>query len=1626
MARNSERDVELVIRARDEAERALNKITDALLGMSKAQQTVTGTAKGADGAIASLTQEVAELEARLKGLGDMGALVRGLDKSAGAVNKLEGEVAQTVADLERLKQEAAAAAAAVAQAEQKKAAVTKGTKEERQAANRALSEAQREEKTLARDMERQNVLLQARIDRLERAKAAYDQLQQSANRAGAAMGVSPTRESVQSATASTQRQLGDARGAVDTEVRLSEQAAKLRDQLDPLAAAQKRYNNELAELNALVEAGKITQDEFAAAQAVAKQRLDATAAALEANTQEYKDKITAQREAEKAAQEAAAAEARLVAQAAKLREQIDPLGAAQDRYNKELAELNTLLSAGKISQGEFNAGQAAAQSRLDATTLSLQQNTEEYRQQVAAQKATEQAAKEAAAAEARLVQQAERLRGQLNPLGAAQDRYNQELRELEQMYERNLIDQKQFADGQALITRRLNESKAALDRVNGEGGPDMEFMGLRPYELTNLSYQINDVITGLASGQPVVQILAQQGGQFVQIFGRQMQGVLPMLFRLGPLFLAAGAAAAVFFGAMGRGMRQIENLRQFEGVLKATANSATFTAQQLAAATEQIDKMGLKTDEARQIVRSFMREGINPAMIVPFTEAAKDLADVMGMEVPEAARRMAEGFSKGYEEIKQLDEEFQFLTAAEREQIKVMFESGRATEARRLAFDRFYKLMDDGAKAMKGPWEQAMSRMGRAWGNLLDGFSKTWIIQGAIKGIEGLGNAINQGSIYMEEMVRNWNRYGGVMGTIAFYSDRINGRPVGGAAPGSLAGADSGMSQSFVDRVIGVESGGNPRARNPRSTATGAGQFTEGTWLQMFRTYYPEEAQRMSREQILELRNDMAISRRMVELYARESADYFRSVGVAVNDTNLYLAHFAGPQTAARVIQANPNTPVSDIFSPGAVGANPTVLGNGQTAGGLIQWSARKMGQALPGTPGSGSITSTTETQSARDSDYLRNLEEQLVVTEDLTDRERVRMAGVRALREAQSAGLSDAAALRAQELAMTAEQIKVDRERAANQRALSDQIASDFREAGRQTNDLARQQEDIDRQTEARIERLNQARREGITEVNGVALSDIEAQYRANGELLKQRAELEHRERELNALLEQRRLRLQGLAEAYQVDMGEGDADPLAYMQAVNAVLDETSPKIREAADGLRAFVQSTGDDSERAQAALARANAAGGDDVIQRQAASQRVLNDAEKKYNDLLAARDARLASIQQRYYNDPQTMAEETQRVIEETGPAIEAAAQEALRLAERLNAIKPTPELTAFIERARQAANNPDASSREARAAQAAQIEQELNDTLAARGERLAVIAELEERGMITAEEAERRRQVLYQGTNAEIQRLIEARRKLLELMLHEGTLTQAQYDQQIAALDRIQVESGYVDQRTKALKEQLESAFSSSAMNAFDTFARGLAEGKSAIESLGDAFRQFASEFLTQIARMIMQQIILNMLQSMGGSPIPGMGGVQGMPNGGGFFGSLAGVIGKVGRTPSGVQVPTTVPVRHGGGMVGSGSPTRSAFPGLFANAMRYHAGGMVGLRPDEEAAILQTGEEVLSRTDPRNRLNGGAAPVVNNRIINTIDPAEVLSAALGTPAGEKTLINAIRMNKRAIQGALG
>lgn len=173
------------------------------------------------------------------------------------------------------------------------------------------------------------------------------------------------------------------------------------------------------------------------------------------------------------------------------------------------------------------------------------------------------------------------------------------------------------------------------------------------------------------------------------------------------------------------------------------------------------------------------------------------------------------------------------------------------------------------------------------------------------------------------------------------------------AIESTTKGYESSVS-GYVDRTVGAESGGNVNAKNPNSTATGLGQFIESTWLKLFKKHFPTEAAGMTDSAILALRTNGEKSKALIEAYGRENAALLQSAGVSINSAadeyKLQLAHFLGPQGAINVLKAAPGTLASSVLSPGAVKANPTILGGGRTVDDVIAYGQKRAGQTTSGT----------------------------------------------------------------------------------------------------------------------------------------------------------------------------------------------------------------------------------------------------------------------------------------------------------------------------------------------------------------------------------------------------------------------------------------------------------------------------------------------------------------------------------------------------------------------------------------------------------------------------------------------------------------------------------------------------
>jgi len=87
---------------------------------------------------------------------------------------------------------------------------------------------------------------------------------------------------------------------------------------------------------------------------------------------------------------------------------------------------------------------------------------------------------------------------------------------------------------------------------------------------------------------------------------------------------------------------------------------------------------------------------------------------------------------------------------------------------------------------------------------------------------------------------------------------------------------------TVAEQIIKVESNGDWNAKNKRPSATGLGQFVNGTWLVLIRTHRPDLVKGRSENEVLELRRDPDVAREMTVRFTERNAGLLRKRGLPV------------------------------------------------------------------------------------------------------------------------------------------------------------------------------------------------------------------------------------------------------------------------------------------------------------------------------------------------------------------------------------------------------------------------------------------------------------------------------------------------------------------------------------------------------------------------------------------------------------------------------------------------------------------------------------------------------------------------------------------------------------------------
>ncbi|EOD8901045.1 phage tail length tape measure family protein [Klebsiella pneumoniae] len=261
---------------------------------------------------------------------------------------------------------------------------------------------------------------------------------------------------------------------------------KLRAAIDPVGAAIDTVGRRYSELKKYFDKGLIDEEEF---RSLSKMLND--------TTEELSGVAQAQREAEKASKLAAVQQEAQADAFQRMLDKIDPLAAALRNLEQQQSELNTAFKSSAINTSQY-----------DAYSKKLQETRREVTGEA-------QAEREAVKAHDEQVNALRRLEAQIDPVGEAFRRLNEQQRQLDTAKTSGMLSPLAYDR----LNSKLAESRDALEKTQAQLGKTSQSAAQTANAMRMIPAQMTDIVVGLSTGQSPFMVLMQQGGQLKDMFG---------------------------------------------------------------------------------------------------------------------------------------------------------------------------------------------------------------------------------------------------------------------------------------------------------------------------------------------------------------------------------------------------------------------------------------------------------------------------------------------------------------------------------------------------------------------------------------------------------------------------------------------------------------------------------------------------------------------------------------------------------------------------------------------------------------------------------------------------------------------------------------------------------------------------------------------------------------------------------------------------------------------------------------------------------------------------------------------------------------------------------------------------
>jgi len=306
-----------------------------------------------------------------------------------------------------------------------------------------------------------------------------------------------------------------------------------------------------------------------------------------------------------------------------------------------------------------------------------------------AEKAAEGVSKGADKATASIKKQKDELSdllGEIDPTVKALGRLDELENKLAKQKKLGALDASTFSEYQS----KIDQSRTNLSRFDDSLTRTGNTAKQTAAALRGVPAQFTDIAVSLQGGQAPLTVLLQQGGQLKDMFG----GIGPAAKALGgyvlglinPFTVAAAAVGALTL-AYYKGSQEAD---EYNKAIIFTGNSAGTSATQLASMAQQVSATVGTTGAAAEVLAKLAGNGkIASASFEEITEAALQMEKATGKAIDETIAEFAKIAKDPVAAAKELNDQYNFLTASVYSQIVALKEQGDTIGAAKLLTDTY-------------------------------------------------------------------------------------------------------------------------------------------------------------------------------------------------------------------------------------------------------------------------------------------------------------------------------------------------------------------------------------------------------------------------------------------------------------------------------------------------------------------------------------------------------------------------------------------------------------------------------------------------------------------------------------------------------------------------------------------------------------------------------------------------------------------------------------------------------------------------------------------------------------------------------------------------------------------------